>query len=250
MIIMPVVIGCQTAAPTPSLDGREFLSVEVTEGGSKRELVPGTRIGISFTDGRVGLAAGCNSIGGSYRLEDGRLVVGELSMTAIGCDAARHAQDDWLSRLVASRPLVTLDGSDLTLQAADTRLEMVDREVAEPDASLTGTRWIVETLITGEVASSIPAGVEASVELAPDGEVSVNTGCNEGGGRYAVEGDELRISELVLTRRGCLGPAGSVEEAVLAVLESDNVRHQIRGSVLTLDAGDHGLVLRTAQPTL
>ncbi len=75
--------------------GRRFQSTAVTEAGKDRPLVAGTRIDLSFfDDGRLSAQAGCNTIGGSGRIDGDRLVLGDgLSMTEMGCDGPRHSQD-------------------------------------------------------------------------------------------------------------------------------------------------------------
>ena len=40
---------------------------------------------ISFADGRVAARFGCNSMGGSYRVERGVIIVSDLAQTLIGC---------------------------------------------------------------------------------------------------------------------------------------------------------------------
>src|SRR5262245_14958402 len=63
----------QTPAPSPSassLDGRTFLSTTVTEQGKDRALVSGTRVSLTFQEGRVGANAGCNSMSGEFSIID------------------------------------------------------------------------------------------------------------------------------------------------------------------------------------
>ncbi|MDQ4088290.1 MAG: META domain-containing protein [Pseudomonadota bacterium] len=47
---------------------------------------------LSFDDGRIGARFGCNSIGGTYRVEGEMLVIGDLASTLMGCPepAATH----------------------------------------------------------------------------------------------------------------------------------------------------------------
>src|SRR3990172_6688727 len=108
-LIVVVVLGlltvaCAATAPGGSLDGREFLSTSVTDGGAVRQLVPGTRISLRFDDDRIGASAGCNIMGGTYRLDGGRLLVEGGAMTEMGCDEARSAQDNWLFGFLGSDP--------------------------------------------------------------------------------------------------------------------------------------------------
>ncbi|MER3417918.1 MAG: hypothetical protein C4343_02130, partial [Chloroflexota bacterium] len=108
-------------APTPrpsgdsgagpnGLDGRTFISTQVTVDGRPRGLVPGTRILLDVRDGRIGASAGCNQLGGRYRLDGDVLVVTGAAVTEMGCDPARHAQDEWLFDLLGRGPVVRLNG--------------------------------------------------------------------------------------------------------------------------------------------
>ncbi len=229
------------ASPGPALAGRTFLSTRVLVDDQERPLVPGTRIRITFEDGRLSASAGCNLLGAEYRLEDGVLRIANAAVTEMGCDPPRHAQDDWLFGLLGRGPSVSFDGDELTLKADTTVIGFVDRRIAEPDLPLVGTEWRLATILSGDVASSVPAGVVAGLRFDAAGQLSVETGCNSGGGPYEIDGDELRVGDLLLTKRACLGAAGAVEAAVLAVLEADRVVFGIEGSTLRLVAGPMAL---------
>ena len=132
------VVACDPLDPSPPLDGRTFLSVSVTESGSDRPLVPGTGIRLSFGDARLVASAGCNTLGGTYRLVDGRLVTDGLATTDIGCDGPRHAQDEWLASVLAGGPIVRLSDDALELDSGSVVIRFVDREVADADVPLLG----------------------------------------------------------------------------------------------------------------
>lgn len=181
-----------TAGPGGEPWGRTFLSTSVTENGQPKPLVEGTRISLRFDGERrqLGAQAGCNSMGGPASFDDGRLVVDDLATTEMGCDPPRHAQDEWVSRFLTSRPRSTLDGPTLTLDNGTVRMVLEDRKVAEPDRALRGTKWVVDTIIEGETASSVPAGAEAHVVIG-DGDdrdhFTGHAGCNGMGGNSAVD---------------------------------------------------------------
>ncbi|HEY7600234.1 MAG TPA: META domain-containing protein [Candidatus Limnocylindrales bacterium] len=237
-----LVLACAgPAASAPNLDGRQFLSVDVSVNGAPLTLVPGTRIRISFDGTNIGASAGCNHLGGSYRLDGGRLVVGQLAMTEMGCDPARHDQDTWLSTFLGSQPQVHLAGADLVLETGETVVRLVDREVAEPDLPLTGVRWSLTTIIEGDAAMSVPVGVQATLELTADGNFSLHAGCNQGGGRYTLDGSTITFSDLVLTRMACDEPRAGVESAVLAVIGAGPLTVTVEANSLTLDAGGRSL---------
>jgi heat shock protein HslJ len=248
------------AAPSSGAEpwGRTFLSTSVTENGRPRALVEGTRIRLTFSDDHhLGAQAGCNSMGGPAEVADGHLVVGDLATTEMGCDPARHAQDDWLARFLTSRPGWRLEGSSLTLDQGSTRIELADREVADPDRPLQGTRWVVEEIVDGQAASSVPAGAEAYVLFkdpgghprAPGDEgFTGSTGCNQMSGTSAVDpaGRTITFSDVITTKIACDDDRMRLERAVLSVLDG-KVAYVIEADRLRLDhPGGKGLGLRAS----
>jgi heat shock protein HslJ len=231
-------------APGSGLDGTEWLSTAATEDGTDRPLVEGTQIRLSFTDGQLGASAGCNTLGGSYRIEDGRLVFEGGAMTEMGCDDERHAQDDWLFGFLGSQPSIAQEGDTLTLSANGTVITLQDREVAEPDLPLTGTRWTVDSIISGDAVSSVRGNAVATLVFTNDGRVEVATGCNTGSGTYEATDRTLRIDELFTTLGGCGAAIDQLSEAVLSVLNGGKLDYTVDAGSLTLMAGDHGLGLR------
>lgn len=206
-------------AAAGELRGRAFLSTAVTEGGAPRPLADRTRVSLRFTDdGRLLADAGCNTMAGQVQTRGGRLAVPDLSMTEMGCDPPRHEQDAWLAGFLAARPSWRLDGATLVLTSGATELVLTDRGVAAPDVPLEGTRWQVDTLVDGQVASSMPAGGTASVVF-HGGEVAVSTGCNTGSAPYTVSGTTLTVGPLSITRKACPPDLMPLERAVLAVLD-------------------------------
>ena len=185
------------------MDGREFLFQSV----DGRSLVPGTQIRLSFDHGRVGASAGCNALGGPYELVDGRLIIRGMSMTEIGCDAARHAQDEWLADLLQSEPRINLLGNTLTVEAAEAILRLLDRVVADPDRPLVGTRWRVDTALRGDAASSVPDTAPVTLEFGDDGTLTASSaGCTSVRVPVSVEAEVLRFGDVVIDTVGCPPP--------------------------------------------
>jgi heat shock protein HslJ len=248
------VAGDGSGGPAPTLDaptldalaGRSFSSVSVTEGGEPRPLVPGTTVQLSFDTGSVQARAGCNLLSGAVTIEDGTLVTdGHLMATEMGCDAPRHAQDEWLGALLVARPALTLDGDGLVLRGGDpaTVITLVDQRVAVPDRPLTGTTWRLTGFVDGVTAFSAPAN--PPVDLVVEGatlSVSVGDGC-------AARRDVTASDDALVVRPG--GPDAACADAeaeqlraeVLAVLEAGPAT-RIDGAALTLTAGASGLTFR------
>jgi heat shock protein HslJ len=223
--------------------GRTFLSTSVS-----RPLVERTRIRLVFGDDhRVGANAGCNQMSGEGEVAHDRLVVSDLATTEMGCDPDRHSQDEWVADFLTSRPRYRLDGPVLTLANDSTELTLEDRETADPDRPLRGTRWVVDGIVEGGAVSSVPAGAEAHLTLDDDQDsFGGNTGCNQMGGTARPSSDTVTFSDVITTKMACQDDRMRLERAVLAVLDGE-VDWEIEADVLRLDhPDDRGLILRAA----
>jgi heat shock protein HslJ len=241
--LIATTAGCAAGGQTALAD-HVFLSTAVSDGGGPRALVAGTRIRLDFRATTLGASAGCNSIGGDYRIESGRLIFEGGGMTEMGCDPERHAQDDWLVAFLGSKPIVRLQGSELSLDNGATVVRLLDREVAEPDRNIVGPTWTVDSVISGDAVSSIPEGLRATLRFKADGTIDVNAGCNQGSGTWSAAAGGISFGPIGLTKRACMGAEGKLEADVLAVLMAGSVAATIEADRLTLMAGAQGLALR------
>ena len=244
IVVLGTVAGC--AGSAPQLAGRAFLSVGVTDGGAAKPLVAGTRVRIDFRDSDLSASAGCNTLGGPFRADNGTLITDSLAMTEMGCDPDRAAQDQWLAQLLGSRPSIRLAGDELTLQAGTVVVRLMDRRVADPDVALAGPTWTVVSIINGDAVSSVPDGATATLQFHDDGTVSVSAGCNVGNATWVAAAGGIRFGALGLTKKACFGAAGELENAVVAVLAAGDVGATIQASMLTLVAGGRGLQLQAS----
>jgi heat shock protein HslJ len=231
------------SAGNDSLRDREFLLVE-SMGFSP---VEDTTVRLFFDEASgFGFSAGCNSHFGDYTLCDGKLCSDGLGSTAIGCNSELHMQDEWLAEFFTSEPTLLLDGDTLTVSNGDATLEFLDREAADPDRSLTGRVWSIDTFISGGAASNSPLNEVPTVEFDADGSFGFNTTCNQGGGSYTVSGTTLNLTEVAVTEAGCPDSgSASAEMAILAVLGEGNVTFEIEAARLTLMRGTDGLSATT-----
>lgn len=232
--------------PPPALGGRTFLS-ESVEGHT---LVPGTRVSMRFFEaGGFSASAGCNSMGGeAYQLADGVLTTGPLSMTEKGCDLERHEQDEWLAGFLESSPAWTLDDERLTLSSEGVTLVMLDEEVANPDRSLEGRVWTVNTLIDGVGATAWDTTPQTpTLEFSEDGALSILTPCAPGSGSYMIDDSAMTLSGVSIADEACPDDEAStfVHDHMVQVLADGVLEHEIDADSLTLRRGDIGLVLTT-----
>ena len=87
-------------------------------------------------------------------------------------------------------------------------------QVAAPvaPATLLGTRWV------GVVAGSPDPRTLPRLEFVTPERVTGFTGCNLLNGGWSVEGAEIRVGPLAMTKRACAGPEGDVESRVVKTL--------------------------------
>jgi heat shock protein HslJ len=227
------------ASPTdrpPSLDARTFISRSV----SGHQLVEGTEIRLTFKDGNLGAQAGCNSLGAPYSLDGDRIVTDGtgMSMTEIGCDPPRHDQDEWLSGFLTSKPTYKLAGDDLTLRSGDVTIELRDREVVEPDRPLVRTTWRVDTILSGDSASSVPEGGHVTLEFPSETTFRATAkDCNTAEGTMTVARGTITFDEFTVTAIGCPSPWAET----LKVLQAGETRYSIEADRLTIQADEDGI---------
>jgi heat shock protein HslJ len=194
------------------LDGRQFVAQSI-EG---HELVPGSQVLLWFFDGDLGLT-GCNLMGASYSL-DGEMLTIEMEgseATEMFCGDALVEQDDlFMGVLIGAGPIpVTLDGGELVIEAPSGRVTFVDREIADPNAPLEGTEWI---LVRTERKGG-PFGVgehEYTSLVITDGTAVLNNGCLSGSGPVEVAADTLTFGTQTSNGR-CDRPAKSRFEKMM-----------------------------------
>jgi heat shock protein HslJ len=219
---------------------RTFVSSSLTG----RTLVAGTRISLVFhRNGSVSAHAGCNQLTGTGRLAGGRLNISQLRQTMIGCDPQRMNQDQWLAAFLTARPRWHLAGNQLRLTSDAAQLTLTDLGTAGVTRGLAGTRWTIETLGTGQTASSVPAHLDAYLTFDGTGHISGSDGCGPITGT-AVIGNATVTIALASTSQPCPAPAAAARAAIRATLRGA-VRYTIRADTLTLAGPNgHSLLLR------
>ncbi len=84
---------------------------------------------------------------------------------------------------------------------------------AAPDpAPIVGTRWV------GIVGKGVDPRLLPRLEFVREGRLSGYTGCNIFSGAWKMQGDEVRVGGLAMTKRLCLGEEGQVEKRFLAAI--------------------------------
>ncbi|HXF64154.1 MAG TPA: META domain-containing protein [Caldilineaceae bacterium] len=152
----------ETADP---LANSEWRLVSMGAADSPAPVIGEDAITLSFADGQAGGHSGCNEYGGSYQVENGALVFGEIVSTLRACvdEAVMQQEQQYLGALrAAGRFERTEEG--LTIRYADESgvLNFVAADAAEPSPAtvtpadeLTGTATLTPT-------TDLPAGTPDS----------------------------------------------------------------------------------------
>jgi heat shock protein HslJ len=201
---------------------------------------PGVAATLVVEDAQVRGVSFCNSYSGSYTLDGDVLAVEGLGGTDMGCAPDVLAAETAFLTALGSADRMTRDGADLVVTGPDGSLRF-SRQEPVPDRELASTTWTLDTLVDGEVASSVLGS--ATLSLAPDGTATGSTGCRGFVGTWQVAGDVLTL-DVTRDDIGCPADLGRQDEHVLAVLDA-GPRYAIDGDRLTLTAADdRGLVYR------
>jgi len=101
--------------------------------------------------------------------------------------------------------------------------------------SVSGTWSLVSYGDPANQTSAAP-DVDTSIEF-KDGQMSGNVGCNGFGGKYEVDGDTIKFSDVVSTLMFCEGPIGDQETTALNVLR-ENATFVLDGNQVTIKSAD------------
>lgn len=113
-------------ATVDDLDGRTFLSASV----DGHDLVDDTAITLTFTADSISANARCNTMNGSYTIDDGALTIApNMIQTAMACAADLMAQDTRLSGFLQAGPEATFTNDVLTLENDGTTIVLGDSEM-------------------------------------------------------------------------------------------------------------------------
>ena len=211
----------------------EWVLISADVDGAPLALLDSHPVTLRVDDGEVNGTAACNSYFGT--LVDGPLLFDGFGVTEMGCDPPEAMDLEFAFLQALGRTsTATASGDELTLtgDGVELRFSVVP---PTPDAALTGTTWMLDTIIDGDAASSILAGTTPELRL--DDELSLFDGCNTIGGGYEVDGDTLRIGALRSTARGCEDGVMRQAAMISAVLGSDP-SISISGDRLTLTGAD------------
>jgi len=198
--------------------------------------VEGTQAGLIFNqDGTVSGSSGCNGLGGDYTVEGHKITFGEFVSTLMACDDPIMTQEEAAHKVLTGTANYKIEGDTLTITNKDNVLVLVRGTLStqEPESAPLIGAWKLISYGTTDTISSALADVEAGLTFNEDGSITGTSGCNEFGGNYMVDGNEIELDEIVSTLMLCDAPVMGQEEAMYQVL-AEKVAFQIEGNTLTI----------------
>lgn len=243
--VLVVVIAIALAACG---DGEEVL--DVASGGNPDGdwvLVDGVAsvddypITLSINGSEVSGRAACNSYGGAIQINGGSVSFGDLFQTEMGCEPeVMEAESAFMAALGAVDGFRFADGELILIGSA---ADLVFRPVPTvPTSELVGTKWLLETLIEGETATSV-GGEPATLLLSSDGTLTASTGCRNLSGDWLENGGVIVVPTLSADGE-CPNDLAKQDSLVVTVI-ADEFRAEVEGIKLTLTSmGGDGLVYR------
>ena len=218
-----------------NLLNRIFVAYNYERDGQTVDVVPDTRLSISFTaevqemhlvdtevpELEMTATTGCNSLFVPFTIENGRLMSNGMASTLIGCNPELNVQESFVQSFMGSNPYITLDGDTVIFESdvdsQHIRIAYLDVEIASPDLPLTGTAWEAYSVNYAHAAWTSPAVLNFN----SDGTMSFFSGCNQGSATYTLAGSEITFSAFSITEAGCADDdAQKHESAVIGIIGS------------------------------
>lgn len=247
LVALTVVLGaCDTGSPGPSGAGPvdvtgDWQMTSGTIDGAPFPIPADAQITLAVHGTQIGGRAACNHYGGEIVFQDGRPRFSVTSMTAMGCAEPVMAAE---TAFVAALPRVgaaARDGDRLTLTGPDVEL-VFDRLPPVPLAQLVGTDWVLESMVAGDVVSSV-AGDRATLWLDAGGTFKGSTGCRTFSGRWVEATGGITPTDLAMDQTDCPPDLAGQDGHIVGVLEGFRVAIDGQRLTLTGERGD-GLIYR------
>lgn len=229
--------GSGTVRSDARLTGIRWEIESVTVGGKRSAAPAGAHVEID-AKGRASGNYGCNRFTAEARLDGDTLTVEPGTTTERGCEPDIQQFEALLSQTFSGKLTVAAKDDSLTLTTG--KGGAIALTAQQPPAPLTGTRWRITTLVSGSIASPLPAGTanKAHLTFGKDGTVQGALGCNSFRGTADVSGTAIAFGRLVTTRKMCADPEMRLERALLDVLDGKRAAYAITHHTLSLTAPD------------
>ena len=233
--------GDHGSAHSPEISG-EWEFAAGTADGAPLVVPSGADATLRLDGGELRGVSFCNHYFSSYRLRGTSFSVDGIGATEMGCEPDVMAAESAYLQALATVGTAKADDDGLVLTGDGVELRFT-AAAPVPDSPLEGKRWVLESVIDAETASST-LGEPAVLLLDPDRTASGSTGCRSLTGTWLVENGALVIDDLLADGGECPADVEAQDAHVTAVLGAAPWA-EVQEDRLTLSADDgRGLVYR------
>ena len=242
--LLAILAGCAEPGdgPAAGLTDVPWELVSGTVDGAPMTLVAGFPITLTISEAAATGAAACNGYGAAVAISGADVTFSGLGATEMACSPDEVMESE--QQYFAALPRVdSWSSTEHSLTLTGDGVELLFKALPPvPTAELTGTVWVLESLVDEDSVSSV-GGDRATLELYTDGSMLGSTGCRDLHGRYVVVGAEVTMPELAVEGE-CPPDLQTQDTQVISVL-GDGFRATVDGQMLNLtSSGGLGLVYR------
>lgn len=213
-----------------------------TVDGNGMPILDDHRVTLVIEGSRIGGTAACNGYGGRVVTAPGGLRIDELGQTEMGCEEPAMALEAQFMNALGRVRQIVREGDELVIRGDDVELRFSGLP-AVPTADLIETEWVLDMILTGDVAAA-PLGKRATLQLDADGTFSGSTGCRTFSGEWTESGDQIMAPSFGMDQRECPAELSDQDGHVVSII-GDGFIPSVDGDLLTLmDPGGMGLVYR------
>jgi len=224
--------GCKTTQnklSSGSLEGKWILKSMNGEAASSLFSTKVPTLNFDFDKNSVFGNGGCNSYGGNFTLSGNKLSVTNVISTMMACVGAE--KEGVFFQTLSKEYELSVNGNQMMLKQGAYIVFTFEKAKPVTVHDLSG-RWMLEVL-EGATANVYFTDVVPTINFdAENMRVTGNSGCNNYNAPFELNGGQLKVEKMALTRRGC--PNGMEGERKYVQLVSGMSDIEIEGDRLIL----------------
>lgn len=193
----------------------EWRLVAGTVDGAPLVLAEDHPVTLSVDTSSVSGQSACNHYFGDFGVVDGRVSLTNLGGTEIACEEPAMTLETAYLKGLAAVQGATVNSDSLVLAGPGVQLQF-ERVVPPPVSDMVGTDWLLESVISGDMAIA-PVGEPVTLRFNEDSTFQGSTGCRTFSGSYALNGEQVAITQWGLEGE-CEGDVAAQDATIVEIL--------------------------------